>query len=88
MDLCQEQQGSDYFPFPSYLCPPVNLLGCVGRSLVTDTSMTNWHDPVLEAAQGRSFSSLSHADRATVVIHLSLTVILIKLTHVVAGVYM
>jgi hypothetical protein len=50
--------------------------------------MTNWHDPALEAAQGRSFSSLSRADKATVIIYLSLTVAVIKLTHFVAGVYM
>ena len=80
--------SSDYFPSPSFLCLPVNLLGCVGRSLVADTSMTNWHDPALEASQGRSFSSPSHADKATVVIYLSLTVTVIKLTHTVAGVYM
>jgi hypothetical protein len=83
-----ETESSDYLSFPPFLCLPLNLLDCLAPSLVADSSMTNWHDPALEASQGRSFSSPSHADKATVVIYLSLTVAVIKLTHVVAGVYM
>jgi hypothetical protein len=46
--------------------------------------MTNWHDPAVEAAEGRSSSSLS--DKPS---HLSLPeVALIKLIHAAAGLYM
>jgi hypothetical protein len=80
MDLCGEQLPLRFSFFPSL---QTELRRPVGRSVAIKT-MTNWHDPAVEAAEGRSSSSLS--DKPS---YLSFPeVALIKLIHAAAGVYM
>jgi hypothetical protein len=58
VEIGARSKSPSYFLIRSFICLLTHLLGCIGRSPIADT-MTNWHDPTLEAAEGRSSSSLT-----------------------------
>jgi hypothetical protein len=77
------------FPFFSESLPAglLTLVALVILQLAAET-MTNWHNPVMEAAEGRSFTS--PISQTSLVIHPHVTVTTIKVTvfHVFVGIYM